>query len=110
MVRRVDRFNPADRRPEELGFGAAVRIAIFSWVILTSFCPASCSKHEAGQYKEWINAPNFILYNGTPRNGYDHLTLIAYMTGKHPTINHPAAYTWYDELILSTQPIAAPNN
>jgi hypothetical protein len=79
-------------------------------VILTSFCSARCSKQGAGQYKEWINVPNFILYNSAPGNDHDHLTLTPYITGKDPTINHPTAYTWYDEIILSNQPIATPNN
>jgi hypothetical protein len=33
------------------------------------------------------------------------------MTGKDPAHNAgPTAFTWYDELIVSTQAIAAPNN
>jgi hypothetical protein len=33
------------------------------------------------------------------------------MTSRDGTISAgPTAYTWYDELIVSSQPIAAPNN
>ncbi|MEQ1800508.1 MAG: hypothetical protein ABL989_01180 [Gammaproteobacteria bacterium] len=35
--------------------------------------------------------------------------LTPYDTGKSTTLVHPTAYTWYDELIVSTQPIAGPN-
>jgi len=34
--------------------------------------------------------------------------LLAYMTNKDPKISHPTAYTWYDELIVSKNPIARP--
>ena len=60
-------------------------------------------------YQEWINMPNHTLLAGT--GPYDSVTLLPYMTGKDPAHNAgPTAYTWYDELIVSTQPIAAPNN
>ncbi len=52
MVQGTDRFNLAYRRPEQLGLSVAVRIAIFSWVILTSFCSASCSKAPTGRVVE----------------------------------------------------------
>jgi hypothetical protein len=41
-------------------------------------------------------------------DGYDSVDLLNYMTGKDPSVSHPTAFTWYDELIVSTQPIAAP--
>jgi len=60
-------------------------------------------------YKQWINLPNFVLNNDSPGvNDYSLVTLLPYMTGKDSSINHPTAYTWYDELIISTKPIAAP--
>lgn len=58
--------------------------------------------------KQWIKMPNFMLDNGSPGNDYNTVTLLPYMTGKDATLNHPVAYTWYDELIVSSQPIAAP--
>jgi len=61
-------------------------------------------------YKQWINLAKFVLKNEEPGKDYDHLTLTVYMSGKNPALDHPTAYTWYDELIISTKPIAAPNN
>jgi len=34
--------------------------------------------------------------------------LLPYNTGKDPSVSHPVAYTWYDDLIISTQPIGTP--
>jgi hypothetical protein len=59
-------------------------------------------------YKQWINMPDFVLKNDHPGEDYDTVTLLTYMTGKEEKISLPTAYTWYDELIVSTQPIAPP--
>lgn len=59
-------------------------------------------------YRQWIKMPDFLLENDTPGEGFDSLTLLTYMTGKSDKLEHPTAYTWYDELIVSTQPIAVP--
>jgi len=34
--------------------------------------------------------------------------LTTYMTGKDQGADHPTAFAWYDELIVSTEPIAVP--
>jgi hypothetical protein len=64
---------------------------------------------DGGPYKQWIRVPNMTLTNDYPTqdNNYSRVMLTPYMTGKGaggPSIAH----TWYDELIVSTQPIAAP--
>jgi hypothetical protein len=60
----------------------------------------------AGQpARRWIDLPGFVLNNDSPGNDYDHLTLTPYMTRKDPTVDHPTAHTWYDDLIISSQPI-----
>jgi hypothetical protein len=59
-------------------------------------------------YRQWIKMPNFILKNEHPGKDYDTLTLLTYMTNKSVSVDHPTAYTWYDELIISSQPISAP--
>lgn len=59
-------------------------------------------------FKQWVNMPNFVLDVDTPGNDYDSVDLLNYMTGKDPKANHATAYTWYDELIVSSKPIAAP--
>jgi hypothetical protein len=61
--------------------------------------------------KQWINTTGLVLdCNDSPcgTDAYDTVELLNYMTSKDPTVNHPTAYTWYDELIISSQPIAAP--
>jgi hypothetical protein len=64
-------------------------------------------------YKEWINMTNHVLNEdqGAAGKDYDMITLAPYMTQRNSAISAgPIAYTWYDELIVSSQPIAAPNN
>ena len=65
-----------------------------------------------GPYAEFINMTNHTLYEDTPAGAdYDMVTLLTYMTGRSSTISAgPTAYTWYDELIVSSQPVAPPNN
>ena len=41
---------------------------------------------------------------------YGKLWLLPYDTGKDPTQVHPTAYTWYDEIIVSTERIPDPGN
>jgi hypothetical protein len=59
-------------------------------------------------YKQWVNMPNFVLDLDTPGHYYDSIDLLNYMTGKDPKAIHAVGYTWYDELIVSTKPIAVP--
>jgi hypothetical protein len=61
-------------------------------------------------YVEWVNIQNHTL-NEDPTKGadYDMITLTPYMSYRISSISAgPTAYTWYDELIVSTQPIAVP--
>jgi hypothetical protein len=39
---------------------------------------------------------------------YGQVWLLPYNTDKDPNVTYPETYTWYDELIVSTQPIADP--
>jgi hypothetical protein len=59
----------------------------------------------------------FTLYNnpgsgsGTkPGAKYGKLWLLSYITRKDPTESHPTAYTWYDELIISTAKLPDPTS
>ncbi len=61
-------------------------------------------------YRQWIKISGFTLQNEHPGADYDSLTLLTYMTDKNPQVNHPTAYAWYDELIVSSQPIAPPTS
>jgi hypothetical protein len=66
--------------------------------------------YEGGSLKQFINAPNYRLdFNNSSSDVYNSITLTPYNTTKPSTLNHPTAYIWYDELIVSTQPIPAPN-
>jgi len=58
-------------------------------------------------YKQWININNFAQSHDTP-NYYSTVYLFPYMTGRDSAQTRPVAHTWYDELIVSTQPILAP--
>lgn len=65
-----------------------------------------------GAYEKIIDIPDMTFTcnnncSATSSEGYNNISLTPYMTG----LSTPApvdAYIWYDELIISTQPIAAP--
>jgi hypothetical protein len=59
-------------------------------------------------YRQWIKIKDFTLQNEHPGQDYDTITLLPYMTNKSMSIEHATAYTWYDELIVSSEPIALP--
>jgi hypothetical protein len=64
-------------------------------------------------YKEWINMTNHKLNedSGSAGKDYNTVSLMPYMTQRNSGVSAgPTAYTWYDELIVSRSPIAAPNN
>lgn len=60
---------------------------------------------------EWTNMSNQTLNQdgGSVANGFNTVYLVPYWTGGYTGASGPAT-TWYDELIVSSQPIAAPNN
>lgn len=65
--------------------------------------------YQGQELKQFINMENYVLnYNSSPSDGWNHIMLTPYMSHKDPTVTYPPADTWYDELIVSTQPIAAP--
>ena len=54
-----------------------------------------------------IDKPNAkIGWGGDEGDGIGQFYLTTYMTGKDPTYAQPEAHTWFDDLIISTQPIA----
>lgn len=66
--------------------------------------------YEGQPLKMWINRNSYTIYqNGAGDPGFNSVTLLPYDTGKNGQA-HPTAYTWYDELIISSQPILAPDN
>jgi hypothetical protein len=59
-------------------------------------------------YQQWINITNFPQSADTP-SYYDMIYLFPYMTDRDSSQSvGQAAHTWYDELIISQSPIAAP--
>jgi len=83
------------------------RVAIGHWGKPDSFVQAWTAL-DGQTYKQWIKMPKYILKNDNPGKDYDMVTLLTYMTGKSTATNLPTAYTWYDDLIISTEPIAPP--
>ena len=66
--------------------------------------------YEGAPMGEFINIPNYTLnFNNGPSDVFNYITLTPYNTNKVSGQTNPVAYTWYDELIVSTQPILAPN-
>lgn len=65
--------------------------------------------YEGKEYKQFINAINYRLdFDSTPSDAFDAVTLTPYNTNKPADKANPTAYVWYDELIVSYRPIAAP--
>ena len=62
---------------------------------------------KAGQPLQYIvSAGHYDLANTSPATAkYGKVWLLPYHGSKDNTINHPVLYTWYDDLIISTQPI-----
>ena len=50
----------------------------------------------------------YDLANTRPGAKYGKLWLLPYHTGKDASQDHPEAYTWYDEVIISREPIPDP--
>lgn len=65
--------------------------------------------YEGQPLKQIVDFPDFRLdYESNSSERINRIQLTPYHTGKDSTQAHPTAHTWYDELIVSTQPIPAP--
>ena len=64
--------------------------------------PSLRASHGMGPYNLTAGSP------GTNQR-FGKVWLLPYNTGKDPNVTNPVAYTWYDDLIISTQKIADPN-
>ncbi|MEK6627283.1 MAG: hypothetical protein AABY53_01550, partial [Bdellovibrionota bacterium] len=63
---------------------------------------------DGGEYKQFVNVNALPLFSDGPGlNKYDEITLTPYMTGLKVAAGVDA-HMWFDELIVSAQPIAAP--
>ena len=63
---------------------------------------------NGGAYKQFLDVTSYTINNDTASSAFSRIMLSPYMTGKNSSISHPTAHTWFDELIVSSQPIAAP--
>ena len=90
------------------------KVHVGTWYQNDSSIEAWVAREGATNYKQWIRVMNFKLKcNETPcgaGEGYDNVTLTPYMTGLSPSRGKAGVTSriWYDELIVSTQPIAVP--
>lgn len=64
---------------------------------------------DGGAYKQFVNIKNFALFKDgpAPADKYNEITFTPYMTNLSSAAS-TTAYVWYDDFIVSTQPIAAP--
>jgi chitodextrinase len=86
------------------------KVSIGTWTQPNSTIQAWVSV-GGGPYVSWINMTNHTLDGDASGISYDMVTLLTYMTGRSSAVSAgPTAYTWFDELIVSSQPITAPNN
>jgi hypothetical protein len=74
-------------------------------------CYASCTKSvlriSSNSHLEFLSSNE----DSTAGAAYGMVALLTYMTCRSPTTSAgPATYTWYGELIVSTQPVAPLNN
>jgi hypothetical protein len=63
---------------------------------------------QAIQQSEPACQTGYDLVNTNPAAKYGKLWLLPYNTGKNPAQSHATAYTWYDELIISTTRVPDP--
>jgi hypothetical protein len=83
------------------------KVSIGDWGQPNSSIQAFVSVN-GGPYVEWINVRNYTLNQDGPGSAFNRIMLTPYMTNMSSAIVHPTAHAWYDELIVSTQAIAAP--
>ena len=55
-----------------------------------------------------VDQTRYDIVNTQPAARYGKIWLLPYHTGKSPAQRHPAAYTWYDDLIISRARIPDP--
>lgn len=74
---------------------------------------AGCGGGAQSRVQMWFNGKLVvdnpcasINYGAGDGDGIGQFMLTPYHTNKDPAHDHPTAYTWYDDLIISTQPIS----
>lgn len=95
------------------------KVQIGTWDQPNSTVDAWMAREGSNSYQHFLHVPQLQLScNGTncavspdKDEGYNNITLLPYMTALDSANVGPSttAHMWFDELIVSTQPIAAPN-
>ena len=84
-------------------------VHIGTWGSANSLVEGWVSTPSNLNYKQWLYMNNLTLNQDTGSPGFDMITLLAYWTNRNNTVSAgPISHTWYDELIVSSQPVAAP--
>ena len=94
------------------------KVTVGTWDQPNSMVEAWVAREGSSQYRQFIRVPNLSLSCNASScttspgrdEGYNNITFTPYMTGL-PSNSGRAGVTssvWYDELIVSTQPIPAP--
>src|SRR5690606_9049270 len=78
------------------------KVKIGDWGTPTSQIEAWIG-YEGEPMKKWVDQDAFTLrYDTSSADRYSKIQLTPYQSKKNTSQNHPTAYTWYDELIVST--------
>jgi hypothetical protein len=84
------------------------RVSIGTWGKPNSFIQAWVGL-DGQKLKKWVDLPNFVLNKDSDSSSYDSVTLLPYMTQKNSKAEHLTGYMWFDELIVSSEPIPDPS-
>ena len=69
----------------------------------------SGSGSKSGKLRQFIDFPGLTLnFADDPGEAFDEIQFTPYQTDKDARQEHPVGHTWYDELLVSRRPIAAP--
>lgn len=83
------------------------RLTIGNWGSANSYIQAWITPVGSSTRTQFIEAPNFTIFNAPPVfPGFNRITLTPYDTG---ATTAPGGFVWYDEVIVSTSPIALPS-
>lgn len=86
------------------------KIHIGTWGTPTSTIEAWMG-YSGQPLKQFVQQLGWSLnHDAAPYDIYNEVSLLPYNTGRDGTAINPASAMWFDELIISTQPIAAPGS
>ncbi len=109
------RCHRRDPRPGRCAFYVSDRFMTFSFQVDVGTFGQPDSRVlgwvgvEGEPLRQFIDFPGLVLdYEDSPGEGFNRIQLTPYHTDKDHRQEHPVAFTWYDELIVSQSPIAAP--